>query len=58
MSDMAGRLDAGRLDAGRLFERRLGPSARSLIAYMSEASLKKGSVVFIGWRTTDLYKVD
>ena len=30
------------LDAGRLYERRLGPSARSLIAYMSEASLKKG----------------
>ena len=43
------------LNAGRLCERRLGPSARSLIAYMSGASLKKGSVFFIGWRTTVLY---
>ena len=31
------------LNAGRLCERRLGPSARSLIAYMSGASLKKGA---------------
>ena len=30
------------LNAGRLCERQLGPSARSLIAYMSRASLKKG----------------
>ena len=35
------------LDAGRLCERRLGPSARSLIAYMSGASLKKGPACFL-----------
>ena len=35
------------LNAGRLCERQLGPSARSLIAYMSGASLKKGPAWFL-----------